>query len=300
MRKQKIKPSLHIYMGVLKALAHMRDGLSAVQVISEMHEVNIKPDKRHYAMAMFACVVANQCALAESLVALYLRQGLLLDVALCSLWLRALLQQGRWDEGEELMKRMLSGEYPRPNQQTYNYLLQYQILSEKWGPALDTLRTILDQYSSVLSRSGVEGGMQNSVSSLSFALGIYSTQVTRMYREDYGYQQRSGAEDANEVTFDLNVTAAGEAEVEADSEADEIDSALDYGEMRVDLPSPVPGPGSFLTEERLEQADAIAKRGSSKIPLFLEKSQTKPSIDALRFLVSAVQLISSYDNIILP
>ena len=32
----------------------------------------------------------------------------------------------------------------------------------------------------------------------------------------------------------------------------------------------------------------------------LEKSQTKPSIDALRFLVSAVQLISSYDNIILP
>lgn len=141
-----------------------------------------------------------------------------------------------------------------------------------------------------------------------------------MYREDYGYQQRSGAEDANEVTFDLNVTAAGEAEVEADSEADEIDSALDYGEMRVDLPSPVPGPGSFLTEERLEQADAIAKRGSSKIPLFLgegrlsalmlpknlmvvyrlEKSQTKPSIDALRFLVSAVQLISSYDNIILP
>lgn len=119
----------------------------------------------------------------------------MLDVALCSLWLRALLQQGRWDEGEELMKRMLSGEYPRPNQQTYNYLLQYQvrsivgslylqlviccyqILSEKWGPALDTLRTILDQYSSVLSRSGVEGGMQNSVSSLSFALGIYSTQV---------------------------------------------------------------------------------------------------------------------------
>ena len=48
---------------------------NAVKVISEMHEVNIKPDKRHYAMAMFACVVANQCALAESLMALYLRQG---------------------------------------------------------------------------------------------------------------------------------------------------------------------------------------------------------------------------------
>ena len=46
-----------------------------VKVISEMHEVNIKPDKRHYAMAMFACVVSNQCALAESLMALYLRQG---------------------------------------------------------------------------------------------------------------------------------------------------------------------------------------------------------------------------------
>lgn len=56
----------------------------------------------------------------------------MLDVALCSLWLRALLQQGRWDEGEELMKRMLSGEYPRPNQQTYNYLLQYQVRSHRW------------------------------------------------------------------------------------------------------------------------------------------------------------------------
>ena len=90
---------MFVNSGVLKALAHMRDGLSAVQVpyihtrihtyrcssyisvcmyvkvISEMHEVNIKPDKRHYAMAMFACVVSNQCALAESLMALYLRQG---------------------------------------------------------------------------------------------------------------------------------------------------------------------------------------------------------------------------------
>jgi ABC-type antimicrobial peptide transport system ATPase subunit len=43
------------------------------QVIHEMRDVGVMPDKRHYAMAMFACVTANQCALAESLVVLYSR-----------------------------------------------------------------------------------------------------------------------------------------------------------------------------------------------------------------------------------
>ena len=32
MRKRKIAPNAYTYMGVLKALSHMRDGISAVQV----------------------------------------------------------------------------------------------------------------------------------------------------------------------------------------------------------------------------------------------------------------------------
>jgi len=60
MRKRRIMPNAYTYMGVLKALSHMRDGLSAVQVITEMQDKGIVPDKRHYAMAMFACVTSNQ------------------------------------------------------------------------------------------------------------------------------------------------------------------------------------------------------------------------------------------------
>ena len=60
MRKRKIAPNAYTYMGVLKALSHMRDGISAVQVIGEMREKGVTPDKRHYAMAMFACVTAGQ------------------------------------------------------------------------------------------------------------------------------------------------------------------------------------------------------------------------------------------------
>ena len=70
MRKRRIAPNGYTYMGVLKALSHMRDGLSAVQVIGEMREKGVVPDKKHYAMAMFACVTSNQCALAESIFAM--------------------------------------------------------------------------------------------------------------------------------------------------------------------------------------------------------------------------------------
>ena len=70
MRKRRIAPNGYTYMGVLKALSHMRDGLSAVQVIGEMREKGVVPDKKHYAMAMFACVTSNQCGLAESIFAM--------------------------------------------------------------------------------------------------------------------------------------------------------------------------------------------------------------------------------------
>jgi len=133
MRKDGIAPNGYTYMGVLKALSHLRDGFSSGQVIREMYEVGVVPDRRHFAMAMFTAVMANQCTLAESFISLFLKQqgggGGKLDAVLCTLWLRALLQQNKWAEGLELVRKMESGkEFARPNQQTYNCLLQYQVL----------------------------------------------------------------------------------------------------------------------------------------------------------------------------
>ena len=59
MRKRGIAANAYTYMGVLKALTHMRDGLSAVQVVTEMRDLGITPDKRHFAMAMFACILSG-------------------------------------------------------------------------------------------------------------------------------------------------------------------------------------------------------------------------------------------------
>jgi pentatricopeptide repeat protein len=48
------------------------------------------------------------------------------DVALYTLFLRALLQQGKWQEGMLLFRRMLNGKEiaGRPNHHTLNCLLQ--------------------------------------------------------------------------------------------------------------------------------------------------------------------------------
>ena len=51
-------------------------------------------------------------------------------------------------------------------------------MDEKWLSALETLRTILDQNSHLQNRSGSkDGGLQGSINALSFALGVYSSQV---------------------------------------------------------------------------------------------------------------------------
>lgn len=285
MRKQRIAPSRHAYMGVLKALAHMRDGLSAVQVVSEMHETGVRPDKRHYSMAMFACVVANQCELAESIIALYLRQGLVPDVALCSLWLRALLQQDKWTEGDELLRRMRTGEYAKPNQQTLNYLLQYQIQAEKWSEALATLGGLLDGC------SHSAGGLHGTVSALSFALGVYSSQVTRMYREDFGsIQYKNSDEFAEDVTIDDPPALDAPPLSRSNSKANTIGRLIRDNNLGVlGLVSPAPegflGPG----ERDREQPAVLAGR-----------TPTRPSPAALRFLVQAVQLVGSHDKLALP
>jgi pentatricopeptide repeat protein len=91
-----------------------------------MREKGVIPDRKHYAMAMFACVTSNQCGLAESVFAMYVRMGEKPDVALYTLFLRALLQQGKWQEGMLLFRRMLNGKEiaGRPNHHTLNCLLQ--------------------------------------------------------------------------------------------------------------------------------------------------------------------------------
>eukprot|EP01036_Dinobryon_divergens_P033064 gene33064-42775_t len=269
MRKQNIEPSMHTYMGVLKALAHMRDGLSAVQVISEMHEVNIKPDKRHYAMAMFACVVSNQCALAESLMALYLRQGFPPDVALCSLWLRALLQQGRG------ISQTQSADFQHPT----------TVMDGKWLSALETLRTILDQNAYLQKRSGRDGSLQGSINALSFALGVYSSQVTRMYREDFSSQQLLMNNDPEDVTVDLYPDQDPDLVVE--NRAEQPNLASESNDVLISQVSQAPD--GFLSPEKEGEVKTPTKNSSGS-SIFFGRSLSKPSVEGLRFLVSALRL----------
>ena len=88
----------------------MRDGLATIHVLNEMKELNIPPDQRRYAMAMFACLTSRQCSLAEAIIQQYLQDKQPHDdppdVILCTLWLRALLQQNKWKEGLELLNKM--------------------------------------------------------------------------------------------------------------------------------------------------------------------------------------------------
>jgi len=333
MRNQRIPASSHTYMGVLKALAHMRDGVSAVQVIREMHEVGIKPDKKHYSMAMFACVTANQCSLAESIIALYLRRHQTKpDTVLCTLWLRALLQQGKWNDGDVLLKKMIAGrEFGKPNQQTYNYLLQFQILAEKWPEATATLETILSRYSSSLTRIGMDGSMRGTFAALSFSLGMYSSAVTRRFREDYsmglpsyGQQQQlpvsssseSGSEE-NEANLDASgnspagerqssaVLDAGDDSIDDDLDvfnSNALDTALTTSSGRISNSNSNAVSPSVPAAPLPEQRTAANPEGTSETEvlggaLYLEGRVAKPSEESLKFAVSAMELISEYDNI---
>ena len=50
------------------------------------------------------------------------------DTALYTLYLRALVQQDKWEAAETLFQRMLAGtDAARPNALTINYLLQFQV-----------------------------------------------------------------------------------------------------------------------------------------------------------------------------
>ena len=63
--------SLYLTLSLRHSLASLSHSPSVIfllyQVIGEMREKGVIPDKKHYAMAMFACVTSNQCGLAESI-----------------------------------------------------------------------------------------------------------------------------------------------------------------------------------------------------------------------------------------
>ena len=55
------------------------------------------------------------------------------DTALYTLYLRALVQQDKWEAAETLFQRMLAGtDAARPNALTINYLLQFQVRVCVW------------------------------------------------------------------------------------------------------------------------------------------------------------------------
>jgi pentatricopeptide repeat protein len=202
MRRRGLKPNSLHYMGVLKALGHMRDGISASQVIDEMEDTGISPDKRHFSMAMFAAIMSRQPHLVENLFKRYtsVHPKEIPDTALNTLLLRALLEQGRWDDAYTLVNSMEIGPaISKPNLHTLNYLLQYQIKDERWSEGMDTLKSTLelitlskdnDSNSDKGVQKQVGGGimkMRGVFNSLAFALGSYSSRLQRMTKEDQEY-----------------------------------------------------------------------------------------------------------------
>lgn len=225
MRNSKIESNAFTYMGVLKALFHLRDGISSVQVLTEMREVGVVPDKRHQSMAMFTCVASDMCPLAESIFHAALKSKQRPDTALYTLYLRALLQQSKWDEAETLLNRMVTGkDAAKPNSLTLNYYLQYQMLGGRWAKAEDTLSIIVEGVSksaslSTPTRALNNGNLSNvlnkkssavtsSASSLEFpastlqqtyqrmslALGSYSVALQRLNQEENLRLQRAEAD----------------------------------------------------------------------------------------------------------
>ena len=274
MRRRGIKPNGYTYMGVLKALAHMRDGLSAAQVLTEMDEVGIKPDKKHYSMAMFAGIMAGHSYLVESLFKRFTRTNPkhMPDTALYTLFLRALLQQGKWDDSHSILEQMKTGPpSSRPNIQTLNYMLQYQIRDERWQEAEDTFKSALGLISSYnfdtivpsddggkrLNKGAGMNTMRGVFHALSYGLGSYSTRLQKLLKDDAAYAVKSSADDG----LSLSPSAVG---------LDESD--FDVGEL-----------------------GSVGGIGGIKPPLLLKK----PNSEAFKFLTWAVEEIAKSDCVIL-
>eukprot|EP01033_Poteriospumella_lacustris_P008646 gene8646-6223_t len=181
----------YTYMGVLNAYASLRDGQSAVRVLSEMMDEQVRVDQNHLATALHACIVSNQLSLAEAVLGAYLHfTQEAPDVVVCNLWLRVLWQQGKDTEGGELLQRMRNQTqgYPLPVLTTYRDVLQHQIVQERWREAEQTFVTIMSQYSHHLRTLGrTQGSMSDAFEILSFALGSHSKAMKRAFDDDVAH-----------------------------------------------------------------------------------------------------------------
>ena len=253
MLKRNIQPSSYTYMGILKALSHMRDGISCVQVLGEMRDRGVTPTNKHYAMAMFACITSNQCILAESVFNMYVKLGYKPDAVLYTLKLRAMLQQDNWTEALELFEAMKNGKTEaQPNFYTYNTLLQFQIINGLYGKAHETLGLILKekqkQKQKTVKKSKQPTGLSDVFKSLSFGVGHYSKHVQEMQREDKAFE---GANTLEALALDTT------------GRIDSVGVATSTGDGTL-------------------SSDAIT-----------EKLVAKPSRDSLHFVVSCAESISS-------
>merc|ERR1711871_1457255 len=265
MKSRKIKPDGYIYMGVLKALSAMRDGLSAVQVITEMREAGVVPDGKHISMAMFACVISDSNNLAESLLALYVRIGGQPDTALYSLLLRALLQQGKWNEGYALLKKMSEGNArSRPNFVTCNYLLRSQVIAGRYVEAKETFNLILNAValmersvafaewqqlevdSSDFDSLSISGPripassintkntsptrvLKEATEYLSISLGVYSKHLQKIREEDAKHQVNSYGNRDNIGDDNVSSGSSGSASDDLRDSMYKGDSLSEYG-----------------------------------------------------------------------
>lgn len=178
MVKRGIVPSAHNYMAILKALVRLNDGITAVQVLVDMRDRQIRPDKRHFAMAMFACLTSAQSSLAETLFQQWSKTETP-DATLCTLMLRALLQQDKWEPATALVTRMLEDRnYPGPSIVTLSYLLQFQIECGRFDDAKRTIIIILTTFPDLKFVT-----LRPVHNALSFGIGIYSRAVKTFIRE---------------------------------------------------------------------------------------------------------------------
>jgi hypothetical protein len=64
----RLRPNASIYLGILRSLSQLCNGMSAVQVLTEMRDyAGILPKPEHYATAMLACIKGGQFILADSI-----------------------------------------------------------------------------------------------------------------------------------------------------------------------------------------------------------------------------------------
>ena len=85
----------------------------------------------------------------------------------------------------ELFEDMRSGGVPaKPNFHTYNTLLQFQVLDGKYDKAQGTLDMILDEQEKARAKKGGGVRLADTLKSLSFAMGPYSSHVQAIQRDD--------------------------------------------------------------------------------------------------------------------